>query len=186
LAVHKRILPVLNDAVRAWTIGHGTRPAAELVETLTRAGVGTLVDVRRFPGSRRNPQFNQNALVATLEPARIAYRHALELGGRLSGEPGEQRFACIGTAAFRSYLARMGTPAWQEALDAALAEPAPCFLCAETLWWHCHRRFIAELLTARRNEVVHLLGPHELQHHHLLEESDVREGKLYVCGELVA
>jgi uncharacterized protein (DUF488 family) len=172
--------------VRAWTIGHGTRPADELVETLTRAGVGTLVDVRRFPGSRRNPQFNQAALAASLEAAGIAYRHALELGGRRSGEPGEERFACVGTAAFRSYVARMGIPSWQEALEDALAQPAPCFLCAETLWWRCHRRFIAELLTARGNEVIHLLGPHEVQHHRLLEESDMREGKLYVCGELVA
>jgi uncharacterized protein (DUF488 family) len=172
--------------VRAWTIGHGTRPAEELVETLTRAGVGTLVDVRRFPGSRRNPQFSQGALAATLESAGITYRHALDLGGRLSGEPGEERFSCIGTGAFRSYLAKMGTPKWQEALEEALAEPAPCFLCAETLWWRCHRRFIAELLTARGNEIIHLLGPHDAQRHRVLEESDVREGKLYVCGELVA
>jgi uncharacterized protein (DUF488 family) len=172
--------------MRVWTIGHGTRPADELVETLSRADVATLVDVRRFPGSRRNPQFNQGALAATLDAAGLAYRHARELGGRLSGEPGEERFSCVGTAAFRSYLAKMGTPQWQEALDTALAEPAPCFLCAETLWWRCHRRFIAELLMARGNEIVHLLGPHELQHHRLLEESDVREGKLYVCGELVA
>jgi uncharacterized protein (DUF488 family) len=172
--------------VRVWTIGHGTRPADELVETLTRAGVETLVDVRRFPGSRRNPQFNQDALVDALAPAGITYRHALELGGQLRGEPGEERFSCIGTAAFRSYLARMGTSAWQEALEHALAEPAPCFLCAETVWWRCHRRFIAELLMARGNEILHLLGPHEVQRHRLLEESDIREGKLYVCGELVA
>ena len=172
--------------MRVWTIGHGTRPADELVDTLTRAGVGTLVDVRRFPGSRRNPQFNQDALAAALAPAGITYRHALELGGRLSGEPGEDRFSCIGTSAFRSYLARMGTSSWQAALEDALAQPAPCFLCAETLWWRCHRRFIAELLTARENEIIHLLGPHETQRHRLLEESDVRGGKLYVCGELVA
>ncbi|MGH3092498.1 MAG: DUF488 family protein, partial [Gaiellaceae bacterium] len=65
-------------------------------------------------------------------------------------------------------------------------EPAPCFMCAETLWWRCHRRFIAELLTARGEEVLHLLGPHEVQPHRLLEESEARDGKLYVCGQLVA
>lgn len=172
--------------MRVWTIGHGTRPVEELLETLARAGVKTLVDVRRFPGSRRNPQFNHEALAEALGAAGVAYRHAVELGGRRSGEPGEERFACIATGAFRSYAARMGTPAWEEALTGALAEPAPCFMCAETIWWRCHRRFIAELLTARGDEVFHLIGPHEVQRHRLLEESDVRDGKLYVCGELVA
>lgn len=110
-----------------WTIGHGTRSAAELVSVIREAGVRTLVDVRRFPGSRHNPQFNQPALSAVLEEAGIGYRHAVELGGRLAGEPGEDAFGCLRVAAFRSYAARMGTPGWQSALAAALAEPAPCF-----------------------------------------------------------
>jgi uncharacterized protein (DUF488 family) len=66
-----------------WTIGHGTRPADELVETLREVGVCTVIDVRRFPSSRHNPQFNQQALAARLVQERIAYRHAVELGGRL-------------------------------------------------------------------------------------------------------
>ena len=172
--------------MRVFTIGHGTRAATELVECLSAAGVRTLVDVRRFPGSRRNPQFNRAPLAETLRTAGIAYVHAVELGGRRSGEPGEERFGCIETAAFRSYAARMRTPEWQDALDGALAEPAPCFLCAETLWWRCHRRFIAELLSARGHSVTHLVRPHETTPHRLLDESDVRDGKLYVCGELVA
>jgi uncharacterized protein (DUF488 family) len=80
----------------------------------------------------------------------------------------------------------MGQPRWQEALERALAEPAPCFMCAETLWWRCHRRLIAELLTARGHEVVHLIRPHEARPHRLGDESEVRGGRLYVCGELVA
>ena len=92
-----------------WTIGHGTRPAEELVSVVREAGVCTLVDVRRFPGSRHNPQFNELALRAVLEKGGIAYRHAVELGGRLSDEPGEESFGCLRVAAFRSYAARMGT-----------------------------------------------------------------------------
>ena len=123
---------------------------------LVAARVETLVDVRRFPGSRRNPQFNAPALEASLAEAGIAYRHEVELGGRRSGEPGEEQFGCIRVPAFRSYAARMGQPAWQEALERALREPAPCFMCAETPWWRCHRRLIAELLAARGHDVLHL------------------------------
>lgn len=168
------------------TVGHGSRPAAELVETLVAAGVRTLVDVRRFPGSRRHPHFNGDALRTSLAETGIDYRHAVELGGRLSGEPGEERFGCIRVAAFRSYAARMGTARWQSALDDALAADSPCFMCAETLWWRCHRRLIAELLTARDFRVRHLLRPGEEQPHRLLADSRVREGRLYLCGELVA
>jgi uncharacterized protein (DUF488 family) len=168
------------------TVGHGTRPLEELVETLQGAGVATLVDVRRFPSSRRHPQFNRDALRAGLEAASIGYRHAVELGGRRSGEPGEERFGCIRVAAFRSYAARMSRPEWQAALAEALAAPAPCFMCAETLWWRCHRRLIAELLTARGYGVVHLLGPHERAGHRLYDESEIRDGRLYLCNELVA
>ena len=170
-----------------FTIGHGVRSGDELIATLVEAGVRTLVDVRRFPGSRRNPQFNQAPLAAALEPARIAYRHAVELGGRLSGERGEERFTCIRVPAFRSYAARMGTDGWQEALAAALAEPAPqCFMCAETVPWRCHRRLISELLVARGHTVVHLLAPGRREHHRLGGDAEARDGKLYLCGQLVA
>ncbi len=172
--------------MRVFTIGHGTRSADELLACLRAAGVRTLVDVRRFPMSRRHPQFNRDALAEALSDAGIAYRHAVELGGRRSGEPGEDRFGCIRTPAFRSYAARMRTDEWQAALADALADERPCLLCAETLWWRCHRRLIAELLVARGHEVVHLVRPHEAEPHRLLDESDVRGGNLYLCGELVA
>jgi uncharacterized protein (DUF488 family) len=168
--------------VRFFTIGHGTRPAEELVACLQESGIRTLVDVRRFPSSRRNPQFNQKALAEVLAEAKIGYRHALELGGRRSDEPGEERFACIGVGAFRSYAARMGTPEWQNALAAALAEPAPCFMCAETPWWRCHRRLIAEQLAARGHDVFHILGPSRVESHRTWDIAEYREGRLYLCG----
>ena len=182
-------LPVDGDIIpvqRVYTVGHGTRPLEELVETLRAARVETLVDVRRFPSSRRNPQFDRETLAAGLAAAGVGYRHAVELGGRRSGEPGEERFGCIRVAAFRSYAARMGRPEWQAALAQALAAPTPCFMCAETLWWRCHRRLIAELLTARGYDVVHLIRPHEQARHRVYDESDIRNGRLYLCNELVA
>jgi uncharacterized protein (DUF488 family) len=153
---------------------------------LRDAGAETLVDVRRFPASRRNPQFNQATLAETLGEAGIAYLHAVELGGRRSGEPGEERFGCIREPAFRSYAARMGTEEWQHALEQALEEPTPALMCAETPWWRCHRKLIAELLYARGHEVFHLLRPGESHAHRLSEDAEAREGKLYLCGVLVA
>jgi uncharacterized protein (DUF488 family) len=172
--------------VRVLTIGHGTRSADELVACLHDAGARMLVDVRRFPSSRRNPQFNSTALEQALQIADIAYRHAVELGGRLSGVPGEEQFACIGVGAFRSYAARMSRTEWQAALDAALAEPEPCFMCAETPWWRCHRRLIAELLAARGHDVLHLLGPGRSERHRPWDIADYRDGKLFLCGSEVA
>jgi uncharacterized protein (DUF488 family) len=176
----------MRAEMTVFTIGHGVRPLEELIDTLRKADVRTLVDVRRFPGSRRNPQFNQATVAAALEEAGITYRHAVELGGRRSGEPGEERFACLRVAAFRSYAARMGTDEWQSALAEALAEPEPCFMCAEAVWWRCHRRLIAELLTARGETIVHLLGPSRHEPHRLYDESEIRDGRLYLCGSLVA
>jgi uncharacterized protein (DUF488 family) len=167
-----------------FTIGHGRRSAEELVDCLREAEVETLVDVRRYPASRRNPQFNKAALAETLADRDIAYRHAVELGGRRSNVPGQERFACLG--AFAGYAAAIGAREWQEALAGALAEPSPCLMCAETPWQRCHRRLISELLVARGRDVVHLIRPGEREPHRLHPDAEVRDGNLYLCGRLVA
>jgi uncharacterized protein (DUF488 family) len=172
--------------VRVCTVGHGTRPIEELIDMLADASVRTLVDVRRFPASRRNPQFNAEALAESLAAAGITYTHHAELGGRLANEPGAERFPCIRVAAFRSYAARMTTDRWQRALADALDSPAPCFMCAETLWTKCHRRLIAELLHARGYDVQHLIGLHRTEPHRPWDVAETRDGHLYLCGELVA
>jgi uncharacterized protein (DUF488 family) len=172
--------------VTVYTVGHGVRPLDELVATLRGVGVRTLVDVRRFPSSRRNPQFNGAPLADALAAADIAYRHAIELGGRRSGEAGEERFGCIRVGAFRSYAARMGSAEWQGALEAALALPEPCLMCAETLWTRCHRRLISDLLVARGHQVVHLIRPGRREPHRLPDEAEIRGGKLFLCGTFVA
>jgi uncharacterized protein (DUF488 family) len=174
----------MRVAREVFTIGHGRRPAAELVDCLHEAEVETLVDVRRYPASRRNPQFDQAGLAETLAEAGIEYRNAVELGGRRSNVAGEEQFACLG--AFAGYAAEMGARKWQEALARALAEPRPCLMCAETPWQRCHRRLISELLVARGRQVVHLIRPGEREPHRPHAEGEVRDGKLYLCGSLVA
>ena len=172
--------------MRVWTIGHGTRRSEELVATLHQAGVETLVDVRRFPGSRRNPQFNQAALAEDLERTGIAYLHLPDLGGRRSGVPGEERFACLRVSSFRSYAAWMSSSEWQKAIAQALELASPCFMCAESVPWRCHRRLIADFLTARKVDVVHLVSPGSNIEHRPFAEAEVRDGRLYLCGTLVA
>jgi uncharacterized protein (DUF488 family) len=147
--------------------------------------VRTLVDVRRYPGSRRHPQFAQEPLAEAARAAGIDYRHALDLGGRRHDEPGADRFGCIEVEGFRSYAAWMGRPEWQAALESALAAPTPCFMCAETAWWRCHRRLIADALVARGLDVRHLGRRHEIERHRLFPEAEIREGHLYICSQLV-
>jgi uncharacterized protein (DUF488 family) len=108
-----------------FTIGHGVRPIEELLAMLQEAGVQTLVDVRRFPGSRRNPQYNQQPLRDVLASVGLSYRHAVELGGRLRNEPGEEKFTCLRVTAFRSYAARMGTPEGKQLSAGSLRSPRP-------------------------------------------------------------
>jgi uncharacterized protein (DUF488 family) len=174
----------MRVAPAIFTIGHGRRPAEELIACLREAEVATLVEVRRYPTSRRNPQFNQEALAETLAEDGIEYRHAVELGGRRSNVAGQERFACLGASA--GYAAGMGAPEWQDALARTLAQPHACLMCAETPWLRCHRRLISELLVARGHEVLHVIRPGEREPHRPHPEAEVRAGRLYLYGTLFA
>ena len=158
-----------------YTIGHSTREVGELVGLLRAHGVGQVVDVRRYPGSRRHPQFAQAALAAALEAAGIAYRHEPELGGRRAARRDSPNTAWR-SAGFRGYADHMGTPAFQTAL-ARLIEVAharsSAILCAEALPWRCHRQLIADALVARGEEVGHILGPSRVDPHRLSPHAQV-------------
>lgn len=177
-----------------YTVGHGNRSLDELVGVLRAAGIGRLVDVRRFPGSRRHPHFARASLAIELPRAGILYDfRGDELGGRRRGVAGS-RHPAWRDPSFRAYADHMDTPAFREAIgrleaDAA-AGPPLAFMCAETLWWHCHRRLIADALVVRGREVVHLLGLTERQSHPLHPDLRVdEEGRpvydLHVTGELL-
>jgi len=89
-------------------------------------------------------------------------------------------------SSFRSYAAWMSSSEWQRAVAQALELPSPCFMCAETLPWRCHRRPIGEFLAARTIDVVHLLAPGSTVEHRPFADAEVRDGRLYLCGTLVA
>ncbi len=146
-----------------YTIGHGTRSAAELIALLREAGVDLLVDIRSVPRSRANPQFNAEALPGPLAAAGIGYVHLKALGGlrhHPKGAPASPNTAWR-SEAFRNYADYAMTAAFRAGLDelCALAEKRrPAIMCAEAVWWRCHRRIVADYLLARGVEVRHIMG----------------------------
>jgi uncharacterized protein (DUF488 family) len=155
---------------RVFTVGHGTRTTDELTAVLGSAGVGRLVDVRRFPGSRRHPHFSREALERSMPERGIRYEWwGEDLGGRRSGGPGASRHVAWRNAAFQGYADYMDTDRFRRALarleDAAQEDPPLAIMCAETPWWRCHRRLIADALHLRGTEVIHLMAPGESQPH---------------------
>lgn len=126
------------------TVGHGTLDAEELVDLLQTAGVRRLVDVRRFPASRRHPQFHREAMAEWLPAAGITYRWEEALGGRRLPS-GDSPDTGLRHEAFRAYAAHMRTDAFRTALRGVLEDSAArALLCAESVWWRCHRRLIAD------------------------------------------
>jgi uncharacterized protein (DUF488 family) len=163
--------------VRIRTVGHGARPIGAFVATLVEAHVDVLVDVRRFPGSRRHPQFGRDELAAAVREAGLQYTWQGEsLGGRRRARPGT-RHTALRNAAFAAYADHMDTPAFRTAIDDLIARAEselPAVMCAETLWWHCHRMLIADALVLRGAAVEHLLEPGSHQPHRLT--AGVRRG----------
>ena len=128
------------------TVGHGTLDADAFTALLAGAEVAAVVDVRRFPGSRRHPHFGAEPLAASLDAAGIAYRHEPDLGGRRTGRPASPHVG-LRHPSFRAYADHMATPEFRDALERALAEAAvrrTAVLCSESLWWRCHRRLVAD------------------------------------------
>jgi uncharacterized protein (DUF488 family) len=158
---------------RFFTVGHSTRSAEELLALLREAKVPLVVDVRRFPASRRHPQFAREALSLALEKAGVAYRHEPDLGGRRQPLPASPNGAWRNDG-FRGYADHMASSEFAAALERLLRSPqGTTVLCAEAVPWRCHRQLIADALVARGAEVRHILGPRRLERHALHESARV-------------
>jgi uncharacterized protein (DUF488 family) len=151
-----------------YTIGHSTRSLDEFSALLGGAGVTELVDVRTVPRSRTNPQFNSDSLPQSLRPLGIGYRHIAELGGlrgRRKDRP-QSPNQFWDNASFRNYADYAGTAPFHEGLQTLrqLGGAQICaVMCAEALWWRCHRRIIADYLIAAGETVFHILGPKKIE-----------------------
>jgi uncharacterized protein (DUF488 family) len=163
-----------DSGMPVFTVGHGARPAGALLAVLRDAGVELLVDVRRYPSSRRHPQFMREALAGFLTDKGIGYEWWGEtLGGRRSRLP-SSRHTALREAAFAGYADHMDTVEFRTAVGALSGLPRPAIMCAESVWWHCHRMLIADALTMQGTTVTHLLDVGRRQPHRL--HQTVRRG----------
>jgi len=164
--------------MRIYTIGHSTRHLDELIGLLGDHGVGRLADIRRFPGSRRYPHFSRESLANSLPRAGIEYMHVVELGGRRDPLPDSPNTAWRNDQ-FRGYADHMASAEFQNALDRMLASDVPtAIMCAEAVPWKCHRNLVADELTRRGHEVIHILGPGASQRHVINPVARVVDGHL--------
>jgi uncharacterized protein (DUF488 family) len=146
-----------------FTIGHSTRTIADFTALLEEAGIELLADVRSVPRSRTNPQFNSDALAQALSTVGIEYRHLKALGGlrhrRKDAAPSPNTL--WRNESFRNYADYAASGAFRAGLDElrALARARRCaVMCAEAVWWRCHRRIIADYLLAQGIPVTHIMG----------------------------
>jgi len=178
-------LPVSSLQPRLLTVGHGTAAADALAGLLESAGTERLVDVRSFPGSRRSPQFRRDELERWVPAAGIGYRWEQRLGGRRRMAPGSPNIA-LRNSSFRGYADYMDSEPFRTALDELLAEAlqqVTAMMCAESLWWRCHRRLIADAAVLLHDvEVRHLGHDGKLSEHQLTEGVRVAADRLVYDG----
>src|SRR5439155_15873104 len=152
--------------MRIWTIGHSTRGIDEFISLLEENEINLLVDVRAWPGSKRYPQFNKDALKESLNAHGIRYEHFPELGGKRKSKP-DSRNTAWRNASFRAYADYMETEQFQKGierlLDVAVEAGPTAIMCAEAVWWRCHRSLISDYLKAKGVEVKHILGLNKVE-----------------------
>lgn len=163
-----------------WTIGHSTRTLDELLAALAPFRIQALADVRRHPGSRRLPWFLREALEASLPAHGIVYRWIPALGGRRRARPDSPNDAWR-NASFRGYADHIETPEFSAGLDELLAladQRHTVMMCAELLWWRCHRALIADVLKFRGIEVVHILDDQKIVMHPYTSAARIVDARL--------
>jgi uncharacterized protein (DUF488 family) len=169
-----------------FTIGHSTRTFNELLATLQAHSIQALVDIRAFPMSRRLPHFNRESLEKTLPEAGIRYVWLKDLGGRRSKIRDDSPNVALRNHSFRNYADYMLTESFEHGIAQMiqLAEQSrTAYMCAERVYFHCHRMLVSDWLVAHGHEVLHIdaIGP--VKPHELLAEARVMDGKLVYRGD---
>jgi uncharacterized protein (DUF488 family) len=172
--------------MRIWTIGHSTRTVDEFISLLKENKIKLLADVRAWPGSKRYPQFNKDTLAESLTAHGISYEHFPELGGKRKSKP-DSRNTAWRNASFRGYADYMETEQFQKGIERLLniaEETGPtAIMCAEAVWWRCHRSLIADHLKARGMEMLHILGAKKVEPHPYTSAARIVDGVLSYTNE---
>ena len=167
--------------MQIWTIGHSTRTIEEFISLSRGNGIELLADVRAWPGSKRYPQFNKDALAESLNAHGIRYEHFPELGGKRKPNP-DSRNTAWRNASFRAYADYMETEQFQKGVkrlvDFAREAGPTAVMCAEAVWWRCHRSLISDYLKARGVEVLHVLGTNKTEPHPYTSAARIVNGEL--------
>lgn len=176
----------MKDQISLRTIGHSTLSNEDFIDRLKSFGIEALADVRSFPGSRRYPHFNKESLKSSLASAGIDYFHLPELGGRRRARPDSQNVAWHNES-FRGYADYMETDEFREGiarlLDVARVRPT-AIMCAEAVWWRCHRSLISDYLKATGIDIVHILALDKSEPHPFTSAARIVGRKLSYRGVL--
>jgi uncharacterized protein (DUF488 family) len=173
---------------KIWTIGHSTRTIEEFIGALQANGIKLVADVRLLPGSKRYPQFNKEELAKSLKQDGIGYEHFLELGGRRKARKDSHNTAWRNES-FRGYADHMETAEFTSGIarlrKMADSDGSTAIMCAEAVWWRCHRSLIADYLKAHGVEVIHSIDARKTQPHPFTSAAKIVDGKLsYSRNEL--
>jgi len=169
-----------------YTIGHSTRSLDDLIETLHAHQIQTLADIRAFPMSRRLPQFNRESLEKSLPAAGIRYVWMKALGGYRKKSREDSPHIALRNASFRNYADYMLTPEFENAMAelVAMAEGSPtAYMCAERVYFRCHRMLISDWLLAHGHEVLHIDGTGPVKAHRLTADARTVDGELIYRGD---
>jgi uncharacterized protein (DUF488 family) len=167
-----------------WTVGHSTRSAEEFNQILKAHEIAELVDVRSFPGSRRYPQFNKEELGRSLSAANIVYKHMPSLGGRRRPNPESNNIAWK-NASFRAYADHLESKEFKQGIKELLMiaqAKKTAVMCAEALWWRCHRSLISDYLKASDWEVIHIMDAQHREVHPYTSAARIVDGRLSYEG----
>jgi uncharacterized protein (DUF488 family) len=163
-----------------WTVGHSTRELADFISLLAVNGIEAIADVRSYPGSRKYPQFNAEALGLELREAGIEYVPMKSLGGRRKTRPDSPNTVWR-NASFRGYADYMETPEFEEGIQDLLelaARKRTAIMCAEAVWWRCHRSMISDYLKAAGVTVEHIIGDGKNTIHPFTSAARIEDGRL--------
>jgi len=168
-----------------YTIGHSTRTIEELIAALRAHSIGILVDIRAFPMSRRLPQFNRGSLEQTLPASGIQYRWMQALGGRRKKIRTDSPNVALRNDSFRNYADYMLTDEFESTMGEMLRRAEQfrlAYMCAERVYFHCHRMLVSDWLVAHGHEVLHIDGKGPTRAHKLMAEASMVRGKLIYNG----